>query len=167
MYQRILVPVDDSPTSSAALEEAIRLAGLTHARLRLVHVVDEQSFAMAADASAGCSGEYLEDLRAVGNALLVRLQAHARRAGLEVDTALYDSLSGTVHELVVNEACEWPADLIVAGTHGRRGVSRLVLGSSAESIVRLSPVPVLLVRAPEAKPDAEIAANPAGAVPAK
>lgn len=62
----------------------------------------------------------------------------------------YDNFEGRVHELVAAEAAKWPADVIVIGTHGRRGIGRMVLGSSAEHVLRLSPVPVLLVRAPEA-----------------
>jgi nucleotide-binding universal stress UspA family protein len=52
---------------------------------------------------------------------------------------------------VIEQAKAWGADLIVIGTHGRRGVGRLLLGSDAEQIVRMAPVPVLLVRAPEVK----------------
>jgi nucleotide-binding universal stress UspA family protein len=50
--------------------------------------------------------------------------------------------------LIVEKAKEWPADLIVMGTHGRRGLSRLVLGSDAEWVLRSTPVPVLMVRGP-------------------
>jgi len=55
-----------------------------------------------------------------------------------------------VSEAVIQQTKEWGADLIVIGTHGRRGANRLLLGSDAEQIMRLAPVPVLLVRTPEA-----------------
>jgi nucleotide-binding universal stress UspA family protein len=158
MYQRILVPVDGSPTSDRGLQEAIRLARLTGGRLRLLHVVDDLSFALAMDAYAGYSGEWMEVLREGGRQVLANAKALATAAGLEAETVLYDSVEGRVHELAVAEAQKWPAEVIVIGTHGRRGVGRLVLGSSAEYVLRLSPVPVLLVRAPEtpvqARPEA-------------
>ena len=66
-----------------------------------------------------------------------------------MDSVLYENLEKTVQQRVIAEATTWNADLIVIGTHGRRGVRRLVLGSSAEGILRSSPVPVLLVRSPE------------------
>lgn len=147
MYQRILVPVDGSPTSDRGLQEAIRLARLTDGKLRLIHVVDDLSFALAMDAYAGYSGDWMSALREGGRKVLEDAKAQITAAGLQAETVLYDSVEGRVHELTVSEAKSWPADVIVIGTHGRRGVGRLVLGSSAEYVLRLSPVPVLLVRA--------------------
>lgn len=149
MYQRILVPVDGSPTSDRGLEEAIRLGTLTHGQLRLLHVVDELSFALTMDGYAGYVGDWMDTLREGGKRILERAKARVTAAGLEAQTVLYDNLEGRVHDLTVAEATKWPADVIVIGTHGRRGVGRMVLGSSAEHVLRLSPVPVLLVRAPE------------------
>lgn len=149
MYQRILVPLDGSATARRGLEEATRLAKLTQGRLRIIHVIDELSFALAMDAYAGHAGDWLSVLREDGERLLAEATAAAKAAGVEADTALYDRRSGQVHELVTAEAAKWPADLIVLGTHGRRGVGRVVMGSSAEHILRTAPVPVLLVRAPE------------------
>jgi nucleotide-binding universal stress UspA family protein len=54
--------------------------------------------------------------------------------------------AGRVSDVIVKEAAQWPADLIVLGTHGRRGAGRLLLGSDAEQVLRVAPVPVLLVR---------------------
>ena len=150
MYTRILVPVDGSPTSNHGLAEAIRLAKLTQAQLRLIHVVDELSFAMPMDAYAGYAGYSLTVLRENATRLLESAKAQVEAAGLKADTVLYDNFEGSVYELVTKEAAEWPADLIVLGTHGRRGVGRVLMGSSAENILRYANVPVLLVRAPEA-----------------
>ena len=150
MYQRILVPVDGSSTSGEGLAEAIGLARLTGGRLRLVHVIDELSFALAMDAYVGRSGDWLKALRDNGAALLERARARAAEEGVEADMVLRDSFKGAVHDQVVAEATASRADLIVLGTHGRRGLGRWVMGSSAEHILRMSPVPVLLVRAPEA-----------------
>ena len=63
MYQRILVPVDGSPTSDRGLQEAIRLARLTHGELRLIHVIDELSFALGIDSYGYYAGELLDLLR--------------------------------------------------------------------------------------------------------
>lgn len=149
MYQRILVPVDGSPTSQRGLDEAIRLAQVMKGRLRLIHVIDELSFALAMDAYSGYSGDWLGVLREAGKRVLDDAKAIAETAGVDTETMLCDSFEGSVHEQVTAEAAKWPAELIVIGTHGRRGVGRLVLGSSAEHILRFAPVPVLLVRAPE------------------
>jgi len=150
MYDKILVPVDGSPTSAAGLTEAIRLAQLTKGRLRLVHVVDELSFAMSMDAYVGRANDWLEELRGTGGKVLAAAQEKVSAAGVESDTVLCDSFKGSVQEIVTAEAASWPADVIVIGTHGRRGVGRLVMGSSAEQVCRLATVPVLLIRSPEA-----------------
>ncbi len=151
MYQKLLVPVDGSPTSNRGLEEAIRLATLTHGRLRLVHVVDDLSFSLATGAYGGYSGDLLDVLRSGGSEILAQAAAKVEAAGLEVDTVLHETMTGSVSGVITREASDCGADLIVLGTHGRRGVGRMVLGSSAESVVRYAPVPVLLVRAPELK----------------
>ncbi|MFY2950534.1 universal stress protein [Achromobacter ruhlandii] len=149
MYQRILVPVDGSPTSERGLQEAIRLALLTHASLRLIHVIDEMSFMLGIDVYGYAAGELLDLLRKDGTEILQQASATVRAQGVPVDSVLYENLDKTVQQRIIAEAEMWKADLIVIGTHGRRGVRRLVLGSSAEGVLRTSPVPVLLVRAPE------------------
>jgi len=147
MYQRILVPVDGSPTSQRGLAEAIALARSGGGRVRLLHVVDELSFALSADAFAAYGGDMLSLLREGGEQILAQARAQVEAAGVAAETVLRDSFAGRVGDLVVAEATAWPADLIVIGTHGRRGVSRLFMGSDAEQILRVAPVPVLLVRA--------------------
>ena len=119
---------------------------LTGARLRLMHVVDQTSFAMSADAFGAYTGDLLTLLRQGGEQILVDAKAKVEAAGLAADTVLRESLAGRVCDLVTAEALAWPAELIVLGTHGRRGAGRMLLGSDAEQILRLSPVPVLLVR---------------------
>lgn len=149
MYERILVPIDGSPTSDLGLKEAMRLAALTHGSLRLIHVIDEMSFALASDSYGVYAGELLDLLQQNGEELLAKAEAQVRAQGLPVDTVLYENLQKTVQQRVVDEAIDWRADVIVIGTHGRRGVRRMMLGSSAEGVARTSPVPVLLVRAPD------------------
>ena len=154
MYQRILVPIDGSPTSSRGLQEAIKLAKLTGARLRLIHVVDSISFATGMEAATMVTAEMLGLMRQGGEQLLAKASARVEKAGVRVDSVLFDSIAGRVCDLVVEQATQWRAGLIVLGTHGRRGIGRMLLGSDAEMIARLATVPVLLVRAEvaDAKP---------------
>ena len=79
MYQRILVPVDGSPTSNAGLAEAIKLAKLTGARMRVMHVVDETPLLMSADGYSAMSGDVFTMLKEAGQAVLeqARLTVHA------------------------------------------------------------------------------------------
>lgn len=151
MYQRILVPVDGSATSNSGLAEAIRLAQLTRGRLLLLHVVDELSLGYGISTYSGLAGDWLTLLRQTGVEVLEAGKATATQAGVEVDTVLNDSFAGSLPDMVQAEAARWQADVIVLGTHGRRGISRLMLGSDAEKIIRSARVPVLLLRTPEAR----------------
>lgn len=147
MYAKILVPVDGSPTSDRGLDEAIQLARLTGASVKLLHVIDLMTISMAPETGAALTSQMVQLLTEEGQQLLARAEARMKSAGVGVETQLVESSAGRVCDQVVEEARRWPADLIVIGTHGRRGVGRLMLGSDAEQIARLSPVPVLLVRA--------------------
>jgi len=146
MYQRILVPVDGSATAAKGLDEAIRLAKLTGASLELVNVVDELSLALGIEAYAAYSQDVIAALRDGARAILEEARQRAVNADVGVDTKVIETFGARVADLIVDEAIAAKADLIVIGTHGRRGVSRLLLGSDAEQILRLAPVPVLLVR---------------------
>lgn len=150
MYAKILVPVDGSPTSDLGLAEAVKLAKLTGAQLRLMHAVDMLSLSLTPEAGMAATPSLFELLRDGGRAILARAKAEVDKSGVAADTVLVDTLRGRVCDLVVDEAKQWAAELIVIGTHGRRGMGRLLMGSDAEQILRLSPVPVLLVRAKEA-----------------
>ena len=147
MYQRILVPIDGSPTSHRGLTEAIALAKITGGGIGLVHVVDELSIAMSADSFAGFSADILPLLREGGEKILQLAKQRVATAGIEVDTMLREVFAGRVSSIILEEAAAWRADLIVLGTHGRRGVGRVLLGSDAEQVLRSASVPVLLVRA--------------------
>ncbi len=146
MYQRILVPVDGSECADRGLSEAIALARLTGARLRLVHVIDEPFLALGSDGAIGASADLITLAREAAQRVLADASAKVRLAGMAVDSVLLDSFDGRLCDLVIGEAKASSSDLVVIGTHGRRGFDRLLLGSDAEQILRLSPVPVLLVR---------------------
>ena len=156
MYQRILVPVDGSATADRGLREAIGLALDQKARLHVLHVVDD--YPMVAQMSMATTHEQadrarvrLDTLREFGKALLDKSSRNAFDAGVQADTHLREIAQGRIADVIVEEAVKLGCDLIVMGTHGRRGVSRLMMGSDAELVVRTSPVPVLLVRQEEPK----------------
>ncbi|MDY0747353.1 universal stress protein [Paucibacter sp. R3-3] len=140
MYQRILVPVDGSGTSARGLEEAIKIGKLSGARLKLLHLVEQLLYA------PGLYAEVLPLMREEGERVLAQARAQVEAAGLAVETKLLETQGVRLAEFVNNEARAWPAELIVIGTHGRRGISRLLLGSDAEQVLRLADTPVLLVR---------------------
>ena len=150
MYQRILVPIDGSETSLQGLDEALRLAQLSGAVLRLVHVVDELKYVTGFETYAVYSADVVPLMKKAGERILQEGRERAERAGIEAETVLFTSLAGRVSELVAEQARAWNADLIVVGTHGRHGVGRALLGSDAEQVLRIAPVPVLLVRAAHA-----------------
>jgi|SRR6185437_7390641 len=146
MYKHILVAIDGSETSNKALQEAITLAKETHATLRLCHVIDLTVIYSDLDApflfgSQGAS-------EAARRKVIEDATATARAAGIEFDskTIVLDRPGEHIYEAVEAEAKAWPADLIAVGTHGRRGIRRLFLGSVAEGITRVASKPVLLIR---------------------
>ncbi len=154
MYQRILVPVDGSGTANAGLDEAIKLARLTQATIRLVHVVDEMIVATGLEPAGAMIGDLIPAMKAAGEKVLAGAQERVQAAGIPVETHLIENFGERTSDQVIEDAKGWPADLIVIGTHGRRGMRRLMLGSDAEQILRLSTVPVLLVRREQAATDA-------------
>lgn len=144
MYTRILVPIDGSETAMRGLQEAIRLATDQKARIRIVHVVDE--FVMVSP-YAIVAENTIEALCAAGKSVLMNASETAQAAGVPAETELIEAFGTAAGEHIVKAATAWDADLIVCGTHGRRGLRRIVLGSDAEYLVRHAQVPILLVRA--------------------
>jgi nucleotide-binding universal stress UspA family protein len=145
VYRRILVPVDGSTTSMAGLNEALRLARNQKARIRLIHIVDERMIFSTAEAGLNIE-PVIESMKNGGKRILDRAAKLAASRGVRAETELLENAASQVADVLVARARRWRAELIVMGTHGRRGVNRLVLGSDAELVVRNSPVPVLLVR---------------------
>jgi len=147
-YKRILVPVDGSATSKAGLREAINLAKGQGAQLQLVHVADQHYIAlMGMESSAAGMSEMMAGVKRAGRDILKSAKAAADKAGVKASSVLLETLTGPAADVIVKQAKKSGADLIVLGTHGRRGVRRLVMGSDAEQVVRNAPVPVMLVRA--------------------
>lgn len=147
MMKKILVPVDGSAPSRAGLERAIALAKGQGGRLRLLHVVDDAAVLRGSIEPSLNIGDLIDVLEKEGRRTLAAAEQAARRRGVKVETVLHSGRLGSVADGIVREARKWRADVIVMGTHGRRGFGRLVMGSDAESVVRESPIPVLLVKA--------------------
>ena len=146
MYQRILVAVDGSSTSDRALQEAIGFAKEQHAVLRIVHVIDVVPIIL--DVEFIDVGAMQRALHQSGQQVLDRAREKVRAAGIDAETRLVetDTPAQRPANKIVQEARAWPAELLVIGTHGRRGLDHLLLGSIAEAVARLAPMPVLLIR---------------------
>jgi len=145
-YKKILVPVDGGEASAKGLREAIMLARSGRAKLRLLHVVEDYS-AFSAPEVGVKMGPLLDALLISGRETLAKIELGVRRAGVKPETVLVENLGGRVADEIVWQAKRWHADLIVIGTHGRRGLQRALVGSDAEMVARYSPVPVLVVPA--------------------
>ena len=151
MYKQILCPVDGSSTSDCGMTHAIELARDQKAHLHFLHVVD--NYFPIVDATGDLN--YIDItaiLREHGKKILSQASESAKLAGVSANSKLVTSTRGQIYKSILNHVNKCHADLIVMGTHGLRGIERLVMGSDAETIARTSPVPVLLVRSkPKAK----------------
>lgn len=142
MYKRILVPVDGSAVSAQALTAALQLAREAGASVRVVHAFDELPFLSRNEYDRSM----LRAARAQAQKVLASAQEIAASAGGPADSKLLETRGRRLGDAVADEARAWEADLVVVGTHGRRGVGRVLLGSGAEQVIRMAPVPVLAVR---------------------
>ncbi len=144
MYKNILVGIDGSNTSALALQEAIKIAKEQSGRLRLVHVIDVFPFTTP-DTGLIEDTQLEEALFKAGQDIIEAARDEVQKAGVGVETALPQNLNHEIGMVIVEEAKRWGADLIVVGTHGRRGIQHLVLGSVAERVARAATRPLLLV----------------------
>ena len=146
MYKQLLVPVDGSEPSKLGLAEAIKIAKSDGSKLHLVHVVEEV-MPFGVDIPAKYIDQFIEELRAQGEEVLRKAEREVFDNALKCEGVVLETVGGRTADVIVEHAKQSKADLIVMGTHGRRGLRRLALGSDAELVVRSAPVPVLLVRA--------------------
>ncbi|MFD1514765.1 universal stress protein [Halomarina rubra] len=145
MYQDILFPTDGSDGAEYALDHAVDLAGRYDATLHVLHVVadvwypdgDPEGFDF--DASA-----VERHLRERGDRIVAEAAERAGEAGVDCETEV--AVGYTPHRAIVDATDD--VDLVVMATHGRRGLERLLMGSVAEKVLRLSETPVLAVRLP-------------------
>ena len=145
MYRRILVPVDGSETAERGFQEALGLAKLCGASLVLLHVVEYYPVMMEMATSTTWE-QVSSDLREHGRRVLEGAHAAATAAGVASESHLEDAAAARVCDVIVDQAREHHCDLVVMGTHGRRGVQHAIIGSDAERVIRMSPVPLLLVK---------------------
>lgn len=154
MYSKIMVAIDGSESSKRALAEAVRLASMAGDAVHVVYVVDKASPYTYAGYSS-----MLHDLmnRDGRNALRYATETLTEQGvNCETELAETESMSEDIPTCLQRCAQRVGADLVVMGTHGRRGIRRMVLGSVAERFLRFSDCPVLMVRAEE--PSAEASA---------
>lgn len=139
-FERIVVGIDNSEPSDAALETAYELPAADRREFLLYSIVDIEAVILG---SAHRHAMMLDDLRAQAKSVVDEALASARAHGVSAEGRVIDGSPKT--ELIAT-AQRQKADLIILGSHGRRGIRRFLLGSVAESVVRAAPVPVLVVR---------------------
>lgn len=148
MCKRIFVAIDSSATAQLALHEAIQFARLPGMSLCIGTVLDS-SLLEQNNIGMGTLidvGEMKAGMRQAAERLLDDAVAKAKEAGLDPYRILVESSQKRVAELIVDAAKQFDADLIVIGTHGRRGFERMVMGSVAENLVRIATTSLFLVR---------------------
>ncbi|AUH71351.1 universal stress protein [Legionella sainthelensi] len=148
MYKNIMLALDwSNKISDSLVEEVIKLTKDQNSNVRIIHVIDESFINYGGPPFDYVSiiASWREDSQKLLNSAAKKIIS---QSPTKVDTLVLElkPLQGRVAEVIVEAAKEWPADLLVIGTHGRRGFSRFFLGSVAENIVRIAPTPVLLVR---------------------
>lgn len=151
MYERILVAVDDSAASKAALIKAINLAKEHHAELRMVHVVDATAVPWD-DEGVARPDRIWDGLVHASDKLLARAVWAAESAGCKAERAqrIRETARRKTSDLIADEAQTWRADLIVIGSRGRGPIRRALLGSVDAAVARVASMPVLSVRASQA-----------------
>lgn len=150
MYARILVPLDGSDTANLGFEEAVAIARAMKSQLVLLHAVD--AFPVLAEMASAASYQQIEEgARRYGEDVLTRARSTAADHGVPAETRLVEATTGRAADVIVREARDLGCELIVMGTHGRRGFSHLMMGSDAEAVARAATVPVLLVRHADAR----------------
>ena len=133
------------------MDNAIELARTTGAKMAICHAIDETLFAhrelaMLLPSSAGKTEARL---RLGAEGFLGRLLQVALAAGVEAEIKLVESEQKHVSDMLIDAAADWQADLLIVGTHGRRGIERFFVGSVAERLVRKAQTSLLLVRGEE------------------
>ncbi|WP_136602509.1 universal stress protein [Salinigranum halophilum] len=142
MYDAILVPTDGSAAGDRAVEHAVEFATAYDATVHALYVVDA---ALYSSLEAGVDA-VIDALESEGQAAVDAVADRCEAEGIDVETAV---LVGTIHRSIRDYVTDHDIDLVVMGTHGRKGIERFLLGSVTERTVRTSPVPVLTVRAPD------------------
>ncbi|MBM3361924.1 MAG: universal stress protein [Betaproteobacteria bacterium] len=162
MYKRIVVPIDGSQTSTRALVAALQMARESAGSVRLIHVIEELAQVIAYDPYGAYPGDLAKIRRENALKILGQAMDIAKSSGVPADQRLVEAAGQRLAEVVNKEVESYSGDLIVLGTHGRRGIGRVLLGSGVEQIIRSAQVPVLVIRGGEeleekARPQVEMA----------
>lgn len=144
MFKRILVPVDGSSTSMAAVGKAIGMAKTFGAGVTLVCVIDPYPFSGVGTDFAFGQAEYLSAAMAQAHRSIHDAETAFKGAGLDTETVIVESR--VAHEGILETAQQQGADLIIMGSHGLRGLQRFLLGSVAQKVLSGADVPVMVVR---------------------
>ncbi len=144
LFPRILIPVDGSKFSLKAVRLAKQLAEIQGSELLLLHVLDTAVLDQLCRFDYKPHNEVHADVEGSARAFLDDMSQEISQSGVSVSITIKE---GTPHEVIIDEAVSWGADLIVMGKLGKRGVSRILLGSVAERVIEFANLPVLLVNA--------------------
>ena len=144
-YKHILVAVDESPMSYAAVEQALELAKDLNSRVTLMSVIAVDPF-VGVDfyKVAPAITDYFLHAEKVAQDRLAEVKLSFDRDEIEVDTTVIRGISPS--EGIIHVADEVGADLILMGSHGRTGFKKMMLGSVAQNVLTQSPIPVLIVK---------------------
>lgn len=144
MFKHILVPVDGSPSSLTAVAKGVEVAKAFDAAMTVVAMVDPYPFIGVGPEFAYGQDQYLVSAKAQANDAIAAARAVIESAGVKVDARVLES--HVTWRGIVEAADAIKADLIVMGSHGRRGFEKLVLGSVTERVLRHTTLPVMVVR---------------------
>jgi len=144
-FERILVATDFSPASAPAFEQAVKIAKRDAAPLLITHAYLEPALVELSQAPATVYAEWDQEIREAVKEKLQPLVEDARKEGVEAEGLI---LMGFADEAIIKAAKQHGVDLIVMGTHGRRGAARMFLGSVAARVIAAAPCPVMTVRSP-------------------
>lgn len=140
--RRILVPVDFTEPSNRAVDVAVTMARRFHARILLIHVIEQFTYSVTDTVQVV---DHYAALKAIAGPMMDSLRQRLRRKGIKAEAKLG---RGNAAKEIVEQARKSRADLVIMGSHGRTGVPLLLLGSVAERVVRLAPCSVLTVKGP-------------------
>lgn len=144
MFQHILVPIDGSPNSNQAIEKAAAMARAFHSAVTVVCVIDLYAFAgLGVDAAYG-QAEYLSAATAEANLAIDSARQLFEASGMAVTASVLEGQ--VIYQTILDAAESAQADLIVMGSHGRKGLQKLVLGSVAAQVLSHTHLPVMIVR---------------------
>jgi nucleotide-binding universal stress UspA family protein len=141
MFKKLLIPIDGSPYSDKALAEGLALAKALKAKAIILHVIENPVVLYGAGDAVSYQTELYDELRKQANQLLASARKTAGQAGVEVQTLLTENARTT--DAIASIQDDY--DLIVMGTHGRKGMSRWLMGSVAEGVLRRATKPCLVV----------------------